>query len=393
MNKNLRKFTFLLMLVLVVGLIVPNSSVLAERAIEIRANGEVIDADPGMGSPYIDSSRTFVPIRLVSESLGLEVKWNQDEFKVDIGDGAIILEIDSNIALVNGNEVKIDEDESIVARLNLDEGRTYLPLRFVSEEMGFLVGYKMTDDKHIIDIYDPDIAMGQMENYLLPVGMTEEDVLETFGDPIKTDIDWGDVSEDWVDLVIGIAYLNPYQDFFPSLFGIMLTSENEEEIYELDPDIEENYVNIEIIDEKYQPFNKKFEIMVDDGSWNPMPNMTYSVPLNQNERSPIISHFIFFNNNGQYINPMRVRGKEDMLYPMIGDSVRHRMTVKQGEEVHIYEFDIRYGFLMNDKLLEDFEDPEVRDLMKFMFDSLDLYTDDPEQDLIILNPYNWEVIQ
>lgn len=393
MNKILKKLTLLLMLVLVVGLIIPNSAVLAERTIEIRTNGEVIDADPGMGSPYIESSRTFVPIRLVSESLGLEVKWNQEEFKVDIGNGNIILEIDSNIALVNGEEVKIDEDENIVARLNLDEGRTYLPLRFVSEEMGFLVGYKMTDDKHIIDIYDPDIAMAQMENYLLPVGMTEEDVLESLGNIKTTEIDWGNVSEDWVDLMIGVAYLTPYDNIFPSPFGILLTSENEEEIYQLDPDIGVNHVNLEIIDEKYQPFDKKFEIMVDDGSWNPMPNMTYSVPLNQEHRSPVISHFIFYENNGQFFNPMRVRGKEGMLYPMLGDSVRHRMTVKQGEEVHIYEFDVRYGFLANDRFLGEIEDPETRDLMKFIFETLDLYTDDPEREVTVLNPYNWKVIQ
>lgn len=47
------------------------------RGIVIMTNGNVVTPEPGMGEPFIVTSegRTYVPIRMAAEALGLDVEW------------------------------------------------------------------------------------------------------------------------------------------------------------------------------------------------------------------------------------------------------------------------------------------------------------------------------
>ena len=94
-------------------------------------------------APFIDknSNRTLVPIRFVSEFLGGTVDWNATTRTVTIKFGKNInneglkieLTIENTIVYVNGKEVKTD-----VAPL-IKDSRTFVPLRFIAETMGFNV--------------------------------------------------------------------------------------------------------------------------------------------------------------------------------------------------------------------------------------------------------------
>lgn len=102
--------------------------------------------------PFIEDSRTFVPIRFISKELGFDVNWDNDTRQVTIkGDEtAIVLTIDSPIALVNGRERVMD----VAPVIRFD--RTYVPMRFVAENMGRKVSF---NDKYKVAIigenYDP----------------------------------------------------------------------------------------------------------------------------------------------------------------------------------------------------------------------------------------------
>lgn len=50
-------------------------SLRAEADIKININGQNVYGD---ASPIVVNERTLVPVRLVSENLGLAVDWNQD---------------------------------------------------------------------------------------------------------------------------------------------------------------------------------------------------------------------------------------------------------------------------------------------------------------------------
>lgn len=98
----------------------------------------------------IINGRTMVPIRFVSESFGCKVDWDAKEGKVTIirNDITIRLWKGKNIAKVNDDEKTLDSPPIII------KGRTYVPLRFISEPFGAKVNWDKVLKKITI-IWDP----------------------------------------------------------------------------------------------------------------------------------------------------------------------------------------------------------------------------------------------
>jgi len=100
-------------------------------------NGEVRYLD---SPPVIKNSRTLVPIRAIVEALGGSISWDPTERKVTVSLGATTIElwIGKNTARVNGTNTPIDSTNSKVVP-EIINGRTMLPLRFVTENLGCTV--------------------------------------------------------------------------------------------------------------------------------------------------------------------------------------------------------------------------------------------------------------
>ena len=83
-------------------------------------------------APVIRNDRTMLPTRFVAEALGASVEWDEAAQKVTITKENTVIEITigSNIAFVNGMEVLLDSPAFI------ENSRTYLPLRFIAENLG-----------------------------------------------------------------------------------------------------------------------------------------------------------------------------------------------------------------------------------------------------------------
>lgn len=104
--------------------------------------------------PFVnESGRTMVPVRAISESFGAGVSWDgeKQEVKIVNGDKTILLYIDSNKALLNGEEIILDSAPVIKG------GRTFVPLRFIGESFGYNINYVATTKQIIID--DTDIVL------------------------------------------------------------------------------------------------------------------------------------------------------------------------------------------------------------------------------------------
>ncbi len=104
----------------------------AEKNVLVSLNGEYLSfATP----PIIQEDRTLIPIRFLFERAGAEVLWDEVGYSVTItyADTTIKLAIDDDTAYVNGEPIKLD----ISAQLIND--KTMIPLRFISEELGFNV--------------------------------------------------------------------------------------------------------------------------------------------------------------------------------------------------------------------------------------------------------------
>jgi hypothetical protein len=87
--------------------------------------------------PVIKNNRTLLPIRPIVEALGGTVSWDGTERKVTVSLGSTTIElwIGKNTARVNGTNTPIDSTNSKVVP-EIINGRTMLPLRFVTENLG-----------------------------------------------------------------------------------------------------------------------------------------------------------------------------------------------------------------------------------------------------------------
>ena len=102
---------------------------------EYVVNNNVIKGD---AAPYIDSNwRTMVPIRALMEAFDAEVVW--DEANPDVvtinydGDTQIVMNVGDETYTINGADGEMD-----TVPVNND-GRVYVPIRFVAEGIGFHV--------------------------------------------------------------------------------------------------------------------------------------------------------------------------------------------------------------------------------------------------------------
>ncbi|WP_041726158.1 S8 family serine peptidase [Caldisericum exile] len=100
--------------------------------------------------PIIQNGRTLIPIRTLIESLGGKVLWDAKEQKVtiELNGHSVILYIGKTYAYVDGNKRTLDVAPQII------NGRTYIPLRFVSESLGMVVDYD-SQSKTITIYYIP----------------------------------------------------------------------------------------------------------------------------------------------------------------------------------------------------------------------------------------------
>jgi hypothetical protein len=107
--------------------------VMTINSAETIVNNKIVTID---AAPYVNAdSRTMVPIRALAEDFGATVDWNADTQTVTVKlDGNTVeMTIGSTTYKVNGTEKTMDTAPVI------KDGRTFVPVRFVAEALGFKV--------------------------------------------------------------------------------------------------------------------------------------------------------------------------------------------------------------------------------------------------------------
>jgi hypothetical protein len=123
----------ILCLVILSLMITGNIVTAASNIISVVVDGKSVEFDV---LPFIDSSsRTMVPIRMVSQEMGAHVDWNNEKQIVTIKHNTktILLKIGESKATMNGKGITLD------TKAVVKKGRTFVPLRFVSEALGATV--------------------------------------------------------------------------------------------------------------------------------------------------------------------------------------------------------------------------------------------------------------
>jgi hypothetical protein len=97
------------------------------------------DVDPGnQTAPVTVNGTTFIPVRAVIEKLGGTVDWSAADQKatITLKNIPVVLQIGSLSATVNGSPKELNGAPFIS-----DTGRTMLPLRFITENLGHSVNW------------------------------------------------------------------------------------------------------------------------------------------------------------------------------------------------------------------------------------------------------------
>lgn len=122
--KNLKRFF------LVIGLLLALSFGLnAEGELKLWIDGEYVVGDV---SPTIVNDRTLVPLRMISEKLGIELIWNEIDRTITLNkeETVIVFKFGDSNYTVQGENKTLDAAPQIIS------DRTFVPLRVIAEVFG-----------------------------------------------------------------------------------------------------------------------------------------------------------------------------------------------------------------------------------------------------------------
>lgn len=161
-------------------------------------------------SLYLDGAqlvegRTLLPLRSIFETLGAEVEWASSTKTVTATKGStkVVLKINSKQAFINNQTKTLDVPAKLI------NGKTMVPVRFVSEALGAKVDWDAKKREATITSEDKTIVVGVTEDFIidksflslaaqgkikgtraqLGVGMTLQDIIDMYGQP-KQQFNW-----------------------------------------------------------------------------------------------------------------------------------------------------------------------------------------------------------
>lgn len=136
-----------------------NLTAFAANEVTVNYNGEKMVFD---ANPFIESDRMLVPMRAIFEAVGAEVSWQADTRTVVAAlstnekTSFILLQIGTDVAFIssldktNATATAVNTKKTLDAPAKIVNDRTFVPLRFVMEELGCDV--KWNPDTYTVDI-------------------------------------------------------------------------------------------------------------------------------------------------------------------------------------------------------------------------------------------------
>lgn len=144
------KRTMLTFLIALTLIIIPTWSVGQETIVVIDGKGYNFDPNP-----VNVEGRKLVPMRSLFEALGANIHWEKETKTVIcyIEDYEVQLPVEGTNALVDGEEITLD------IPLQLIDGTTYVPLRFIGETLGYCVEWDNSTRTILISKGDNEAEM------------------------------------------------------------------------------------------------------------------------------------------------------------------------------------------------------------------------------------------
>jgi len=155
----MKKFITILMVLTIIFSTVTTVNaytLIIENKIDIMVDGVIYPPEKGFGEMFFDKNgRTQIPVRWASGVMGATLEWNPETGGIVItkGDSTVELTIGSDIYIDNGTPKEMDTVAFVI------ENRTYVPIRFLAEPLGYKVDYirnhgqvKESNKTHIVKL-------------------------------------------------------------------------------------------------------------------------------------------------------------------------------------------------------------------------------------------------
>lgn len=151
-----------------------------QNGIQVMLDGKPLSFDV---DPVIYQDRALVPFRKIFEELDVNVQWNNETRSViaKSDDVSIELSIDNDVAIINGQEVKLDVPAKIY------DDRTMVPVRIVSEALGCTVDWVNSSRTVIIDTDEKLTSKGEFTIRGITMGDSLEELNNRLGEPDRID--------------------------------------------------------------------------------------------------------------------------------------------------------------------------------------------------------------
>ena len=276
----MKKVSFLLLLVIVLNLFLAGvvfGSNNQER-ISIRfyigdgiyfVNNQAFSMDT---VPFIEEERTMLPIRFVADALGAEVKWDSGERKVTVKlkDTLLELWIGESTARVNGDYQMIDPANPKVQPLIDPRGRTVLPLRFISETLGFEVNWNQTL-REVTLLYPPPLLVPEKQTVLVIEGMEEEIALSLKVSSLYPYAIYLDEDRYQMEQLKGKDLILPRAAVEPEVFMAIWHREDVEIstlVWEIEEELKKKYANVHVQGHVEKPLLSQHLYTLNGDAWN-----------------------------------------------------------------------------------------------------------------------------
>ena len=122
-----------------------SNAIFASSTAAIFIDGQHVPAQP---KSYIESGRTYVPLRYITEELGFTVDWIEEQQAIIIqrkNFPTLKLFVGSNKAFAGSKTLDLD------APVQIRGDRAFVPIRFTSEQLGYKVQWNPNGNKVIIN--------------------------------------------------------------------------------------------------------------------------------------------------------------------------------------------------------------------------------------------------
>ncbi len=144
----------------------------------VQVDGEKVAFNPGE-EPVFINERIYVTLRTVGDALGAECSWDGENRVVTLvrNDKAIMLPVDAGMYYVDGAGYAYDQD---MAPLMMN-GRTWVPLRMVSESFGVKISWDgKTNTVKIDSTQGSKQVVASVDTPVLAAASTQEGICDEF---------------------------------------------------------------------------------------------------------------------------------------------------------------------------------------------------------------------